>query len=66
MQPITEEFIALGRSAAGGWTRVQLAALGVPWPPLKGWKATVLGKSISDGEAAAFLNVRVSPIQQKS
>ena len=66
MPPITEEFIARGKSEAGGWTRAQLAALGVPWPPVKGWKATVLGKNISDAGAAAFLHVQVSPIQQKS
>jgi len=27
------------RTPAGGWTREQLAAWGVPWPPPKGWMA---------------------------
>ena len=66
MPPITEEFIARGKSEAGGWTRAQLAALGVPWPPVKGWKAGVLGKSISEADAAEFLHVPVLPKQQKS
>ena len=28
-----------GRTDNGGWTRTQLAAWGVPWPPPKGWKS---------------------------
>ena len=30
---LTEEEIEAGRSPRGGWTREQLAAWGVPWPP---------------------------------
>lgn len=26
------------RTPAGGWTKVQLAQWGVPWPPSKGWR----------------------------
>lgn len=55
MTVITEEFLALGRSTAGGWTKAQLALLGVPWPPVAGWKATILGKSINDEAVAAFV-----------
>lgn len=35
--PSPEEAEA-ARTPAGGWTRDQLAAWGVPWPPPKGWK----------------------------
>ncbi|WP_435190027.1 hypothetical protein [Streptomyces sp. bgisy126] len=35
--PSPEE-IEAARTPAGGWTRDQLAAWGVPWPPPKGWK----------------------------
>ena len=28
-----------GSSANGAWNRAQLALLGVPWPPSKGWNA---------------------------
>ena len=34
-----------GKSAAGGWTRKQLAEWGVPWPPPAGWKDKLLGKA---------------------
>jgi hypothetical protein len=30
--------IAAAVTAKGGWTRAQLAAWGVPWPPPSGWK----------------------------
>ena len=30
------------QTAKGGWTKKSLAALGVPWPPPKGWKAALL------------------------
>lgn len=26
------------RTPTGGWTKVQLAQWGVPWPPSKGWR----------------------------
>lgn len=35
---LTREEIEAGRSPKGGWTRAQLAAWGVPWPPPKGWR----------------------------
>ncbi len=35
---ITREMIESARTPAGGWTRQQLAAWGVKWPPCKGWK----------------------------
>jgi hypothetical protein len=30
--------IRAARTPAGGWTKAQLAAWGVPWPPPKGWQ----------------------------
>ncbi len=32
------EIIMKAQTANGAWTRKQLAAWGVPWPPPKGWK----------------------------
>ena len=31
--------VAAARTPAGGWTKAQLAAWGVPWLPPKGWRA---------------------------
>ncbi|OUC86499.1 hypothetical protein CA983_41685 [Streptomyces swartbergensis] len=41
--PSPEE-IEAARTPAGGWTRNQLAAWGVPWPPPKGWKEEVTAR----------------------
>lgn len=34
----TPEEIEAAKTANGGWTREQLAAWGVSWPPPKGWR----------------------------
>ncbi|MDR6688981.1 hypothetical protein J2Y41_004581 [Arthrobacter sp. 1088] len=39
---LTEDDIEAGRTAKGGYSRAQLAAWGVPWPPPKGWKQALL------------------------
>jgi len=31
-----------GASAKRAWNRPQLTLLGVPWPPVKGWKARLI------------------------
>ena len=39
---LTPEEVEAGRSPAGGFTRAQLAAWGVPWPPPSGWLNALL------------------------
>jgi hypothetical protein len=39
---ISREELEAGRSAAGGFTRKQLAQWGVPWPPPAGWLRALL------------------------
>ena len=39
---VSAEEIEAGRSPAGGFTRKQLAAWSVPWPPPTGWLAALL------------------------
>jgi hypothetical protein len=41
---ISREEVEAGRSPAGGFTRAQLAAWQVPWPPPAGWLRTLLGE----------------------
>jgi hypothetical protein len=45
---LTDEEIEAGRSAKGGWTRQQLAAWGVSWPPPKGWRVALTGRPPED------------------
>ena len=44
---VDNEMIERAATPAGGWTKAQLAAIGVDWPPIKGWKRSVIGKTIS-------------------
>lgn len=46
MTPITEEEIAAAQSPRRGLTAKTLASWGVPWPPPKGWKDTILAHGI--------------------
>jgi hypothetical protein len=55
---VTAELIAAGRSERGGWSKAQLALLGVPWPPPAGWKAEVIGRAISKPDADRFVQLR--------
>lgn len=55
MPIITEQLIETHRTPAGAWNRPQLEALGVGWPPKKGWKDRVIGRSISEENLQAFI-----------
>ncbi len=46
-QLITLEVIEKLKTRAGGWTRRDLALLGVPWPPVSGWKDRIIGNEMS-------------------
>ncbi|WP_157914211.1 DNA cytosine methyltransferase [Methylorubrum populi] len=35
---VSAEQVLAARTPQGGWTKAQLAAWGVPWPPPKGWR----------------------------
>lgn len=38
LMTISKQEIEAKRTANGGWTKAQLEAWGIPWPPPKGWK----------------------------
>jgi hypothetical protein len=38
----------------GGWKRCQLAAIGVSWPPQRGWKERSIGLEISEEQRRSF------------
>lgn len=46
---ITREEIEAGRTPKGGFTRKQLAAWGVPWPPPGGWPEKLMRGEGFDG-----------------
>jgi hypothetical protein len=53
---INDKWIADNSShpSRSGWTRAQLAVLGIPWPPPKGWRANLIGRLISEDTAEEF------------
>ena len=58
MHHITEEFLELGKSAAGGWNKPQIEILGLTWPLAHGWKNKVIGKYISPDAAVEFMRLK--------
>lgn len=55
---ITDDLIEHGASHRGGWSKKQFAALGVAWPPRKGWRRALIGRCISASAAERFLALR--------
>jgi hypothetical protein len=65
MVTITDELIESGKSAAGGYSKAQLAALGVAWPPISGWKSQIIGKQITSDAAARFVAGRGEKAEER-
>lgn len=55
---VTQELIERGQSGMGGWNREQLKLIGVPWPPIRGWRHMAIGSWITKGDAELFVNLR--------
>lgn len=51
---LTDRLIEGGKTRRGGFTRAQLAVLGVSWPPKAGWKQRLIGTSIDDATLERF------------
>lgn len=51
---LTKQYIDKHKTGKGGWTKKKINALGVDWPPTKGWKQRLIGTVITDEKAAIF------------
>jgi hypothetical protein len=51
---ITDEWLVNNKTKAGGYTKTQLALVGVDWPPVHGWKKTVIGTELSEENKKTF------------
>jgi hypothetical protein len=51
---ITKEWLNKHRSKSGGYTKKQLNAIGVSWPPVKGWVDKVIGNEIDEDNRRIF------------
>ena len=54
MFTITEAWLIEHQSKTSAWTADQLAAIGIEWPPPRGWKHRVIGKPIIDQQKTRF------------
>ena len=52
---ITKEFIFSHTTPKGAWTRTQLAAIGVKWPPPRGWIDRAVGREITEAQRGVFV-----------
>lgn len=55
---ITNTLIEAGKSDSGAWSRKQLGLIGVPWPPLRGWRSRIVGEEITQEDADKFIAIR--------
>lgn len=51
---ITSEWLHAQATAGCGWTKKQLAVLGVPSPPRAGWLKALVGREISEEAREQF------------
>ena len=51
---LTRSYIKSHRTKRGAWTRVQIEALGLTWPPRKGWIKKIVGQEITEENKLKF------------
>jgi hypothetical protein len=51
---MTREWLHKFSTPGGGWTKKQLRAINVEWPPARGWLKASIGQPISGEQKAAF------------
>lgn len=55
LSPVVDRtWIKAHKTPGGGWTKAQLRALGVSWPPQKGWLSRIVGQPLTADIRAAF------------
>jgi len=60
---VTKEYLNKNKTSKGGWTKKQINALGIDWPPTKGWKKRAIGHVMTEEKARAFEGVTKSKDQ---
>ena len=51
---ITDDWLMNHSTKKKAWTKEQLKALGIPWPPKKKWKKRIIGTAISKEDKTRF------------
>jgi len=55
---LTASMIHAHCTERGGWTKAQLSAIGIDWPPIRGWIDKVAGSLITDEQWQEFISGR--------
>lgn len=56
--PLTPSIFEAARGRTGGWSKEQLAVLGVSWPPKKGWREALTGQLFPEVIVKRFIDLR--------
>ena len=51
---VSAKWIHAHHTSRGAWTRRQLAAIGVSWPPARGWMWRAEGMEITEAQRQTF------------
>jgi hypothetical protein len=51
---VTKKWINDHKSKNSGFSKSQLNALGISWPPVKGWVDKIVGKEITEEQRKTF------------
>lgn len=54
MFTITEHWLREFKTSKGAWNKMQLQAIGINFPPQKGWMNSVVGTEITHAQKTAF------------
>ena len=65
MIEITTDIIHAGRSKNGGWSRLQLEAIGLSWPPKPGWIESMIGCHLNPEAVQLFLDLKDRHLEPK-
>ena len=62
---LENEHIDMIETPKGGFKRSSLAALGIPWPPKKGWRVRLIGTEVSEDQLALAIHFSETGKQPK-
>ena len=54
MFTINKEWLDAHKTKSGGYTKEQMIALGIDWPPKSGWKGRIIGETVTKESANRF------------
>ncbi len=55
---LTRDVIEQGRTPNGGFTKSQLSAIGIDWPPQKDWIESTIGKMVTQQQLDKFYQIK--------